>query len=223
MAFFQVFQCFSYKKGIVQPLPSNFKEDDFVALCCEGSQISCQGSSSFRSMLSPPSLIVSGQAWQWSRNRWHSNDEWKARQRSAERSPLGADRTCKFIIMKGHVYFTIRDCKTLHRDWSAISSRWRQNICCIRIGHCNRKFLYGMMITCLLYCIWVRLDIVFKSDRQQQKRIRTTELKVQQSRSLQFSNHVDEIRYWFAIDPRFPRDCETRLSRPWLMPCLEIL
>ena len=29
-------------------------------------------------------------------------------------------------IMKGHVYFGIRDCKTLHRDCSAIGSRFRQ-------------------------------------------------------------------------------------------------
>ena len=29
-------------------------------------------------------------------------------------------------IMRGHVYFSIRDCKTLHRDWSAIGSRLRQ-------------------------------------------------------------------------------------------------
>ena len=29
-------------------------------------------------------------------------------------------------IMKGHVYFGTRDCKTLHRDCSAIGSRFRQ-------------------------------------------------------------------------------------------------
>ena len=45
-------------------------------------------------------------------------------------------------IMKGHVYFNIRDCKTLHRDWSAIGSGLRQTFVVweyMRINYCERS------------------------------------------------------------------------------------
>ena len=41
-------------------------------------------------------------------------------------------------IMKGHVYFSIRDCKTLRRDWSAIGSRLRQTLV-VKNRLCKRR------------------------------------------------------------------------------------
>ena len=53
-------------------------------------------------------------------------------------------------IMKGHVYFSIRDCKALRRDWSAIGSRLRQTLV-VKNRLCKRRniFLFNGMIIML--------------------------------------------------------------------------
>ena len=74
-------------------------------------------------------------------------------------------------IMKGHMYFSIRDCKTL--DWSAIGLRLRQTIVVwestIVRGEIN--IIHGMIVTFQLYiiyiyCIRICLDTVVNSDNQ---------------------------------------------------------
>ena len=74
---------------------------------------------------------------------------------------------CVIYVLKGHVYFSIRDYKTMHRDWSAIGSRLRQTFVVeestiVRgeiniIWHDTSNYIAFQPYTSL-YCIWVCLE-----------------------------------------------------------------
>ena len=104
---------------------------------------------------------------------------------------MGADRKCKSKNYERACVLSIRDRKTLHRDWSAIGSRLREHLLYQnRLLWEDKSILYGMMI------MWYFLIANSKEESEQQNS------KSNNPNQYKFSQNVDEIRDWFAIAPR---------------------
>ena len=94
-------------------------------------------------------------------------------------------------------YLDIRDCKTLHRDWSAIGMRLMQSSI-VYMGENNSLYnCCSYLVVCCSLACWVFMPI------EESKVI----LNIEKSACQSFCRHSFHVIEKSAIDPRLIRDC----------------